>query len=137
MQFYNTQATSLAFFFIFTNAKPYTMIDKTIFASNYEIFDKEIVSEIINIYITEYPDRMAKLEELIKLGDLDQIYKTAHSLKGVTANFFDKESEELARIIEEKGRAGDASGLQDLFVKLKASTDKLVIELAKLQKEYS
>ena len=113
------------------------MIDKAIFASNYEIFDKEIVCEIINIYITEYPDRMDKLEEVIKSGDLDLIYKTAHSLKGVTANFFDKESEEIARIIEEKGRAGDSSGLQDLFVQLKASTDKLVIELDELKKEYS
>jgi HPt (histidine-containing phosphotransfer) domain-containing protein len=113
------------------------MIDKAIFASNYEIFDKEIVSEIINIYITEYPERMAKLEEVINLGDLDLIYKTAHSLKGVTANFFDKESEEIARTIEEKGRAGDSSNLHDLFVKLKASTDKLVVDLEELKKEYS
>lgn len=113
------------------------MIDKAIFASNYEIFDKEIVNEIINIYITEYPERMAKLEELINIGDLDQIYKTAHSLKGVTANFFDKESEELARVIEEKGRAGDTSNLKDLFTQLKASTDKLVAELENLKKEYS
>ena len=113
------------------------MIDKAIFTSNYEIFDKEIVSEIIAIYITEYPDRMTKLEELIKQGNMDQIYKSAHSLKGVTANFFDKESEELARTIEEKGRAGDGSGLQELFVKLKASTDKLIVDLEELKKEYS
>lgn len=113
------------------------MIDKAVFNSNYEIFDKEIVSEIITIYITEYPERMDKLEELIELGDFDQIYKTAHSLKGVTANFFDKESEDLARTIEEKGRAGDGSGLKELFIKLKASTDRLVVDLANLQKEYS
>lgn len=113
------------------------MIDKAIFASNYEIFDKEIVCEIINIYITEYPDRMAKLKNLIATGDLDQVYKTAHSLKGVTANFFDKESEEIARIIEEKGRAGDPSGLEDLFEKLKVSTDKLVIALGDLREEYT
>ncbi len=113
------------------------MIDKAIFASNYEIFDKEIVCEIINIYITEYPDRIAKLENLIQEGDLEQIYKAAHSLKGVTANFFDKESEDLARTIEEKGRAGDASGMKELFVKLKASTAKLVVELEDLKKDYS
>jgi len=113
------------------------MIDKAIFSSNYEIFDKDVVCEIITIYIQEYPDRMTKLADVIHTGNFDQIYKTAHSLKGVTANFFDKESEELARTIEEKGRAGDGSGLEDLFVKLKASTDRLVIDLASLQKEYS
>ena len=113
------------------------MIDKTIFASNYEIFDKEVVKEIITIYITEYPERMAKLEDVIEQGDFDQIYKTAHSLKGVTANFFDKESEDIARIIEEKGRAKDGIGLKDLFIELKKSTDKLVIDLEKLGEEYS
>ncbi len=113
------------------------MIDKAIFASNYEIFDKEIVQEIITIYITEYPERMAKLESVIKQGDFDQIYKNAHSLKGVTANFFDKESEDIARTIEDKGRASDGSGLEDLFVRLKISTDKLIIDLKELKKEYS
>jgi len=113
------------------------MIDKAIFVSNYEIFDKEIVCEIIDIYISEYPDRMKKLEDQINAGDLDQIYKIAHSLKGVTANFFDKESEEFARIIEEKGRAGDASDLMNIFVQLKNSTDKLVVDLLKLKQEYA
>lgn len=113
------------------------MIDKAIFTSNYEIFDKEIVKEIISIYITEYPDRMSKLEDVIKAGNSDQIYKIAHSLKGVTANFFDKESEDLARTIEDKGRINDLGGLEDLFIKLKTSTDRLIVELKELIKEYS
>ncbi|MBN2237150.1 MAG: Hpt domain-containing protein [Bacteroidales bacterium] len=113
------------------------MLDKEIFASNYEIFDKEVVKEIIGIYIQEYPDRIAKLEQLIKDKDYDQIYKNAHSLKGVTANFFDKESEEIARTIEEKGRAKDGVGMDELFAQLKISTQQLVIDLKNLSEEYS
>lgn len=112
------------------------MIDKAVFNSNYEIFDKEVVKEIISIYIQEYPDRMSKLEAVIQQGDFEQIYKTAHSLKGVTANFFDKESEELARTIEEKGRAGDGSGIPELFVRLKESTGQLVADLKEMISDY-
>ncbi|HAG15885.1 MAG TPA: hypothetical protein DCG69_05080 [Bacteroidales bacterium] len=113
------------------------MIDKAIFASNYEIFDKEVVKEIMTIYVTEYPERMEKLEEAIIQGDFDQIYKRAHSLKGVTANFFDKESEEFARVIEEKGRAKNGQGLLADYKLLKASTDILVVDLTKMSTEYS
>jgi HPt (histidine-containing phosphotransfer) domain-containing protein len=113
------------------------MIDRATFASNYEIFDKEIVKEIIEIYIQEYPDRMVKLEKDIQENDLENLYKDAHSLKGVTANFFDKDTEELARQLEAKGRAGDSSGIADLFGELKEKSSQLVEELHVLMAEYS
>jgi len=113
------------------------MIDRDTFSANYEIFDKEIVKEIIDIYIQEYPDRMTTIEQNIKDNDLENLYKNAHSLKGVTANFFDKDTEEIARTLEAKGREGDSSGLEDLFVQLKETSAKLIDELTQLGKEYS
>ncbi len=113
------------------------MIDKATFNSNYEIFDKEIVKEIIDIYISEYPERMVNLEKNIKEGDLDSLYKNAHSMKGVTANFFDKDTEEYARQLESKGKEGDSSGLEEIFVELKRASESLVDELKALGEEYS
>lgn len=113
------------------------MIDRATFSANYEIFDKEIVKEIIDIYIQEYPDRMTNLQQNIADKDLESLYKNAHSLKGVTANFFDKETEELARQLEAKGKDGDASGIEDIFVQLKESLEKLIEELKVLGEEYS
>ncbi len=113
------------------------MIDKTIFNMNYEIFDKEIVKEIIDIYIQEYPDRIEALAKNIQENDLESLYKNAHSLKGVTANFFDKDTEELARILEAKGKEKDESNLTEIFEKLKSTSAKLIIELHDLRKEYS
>lgn len=113
------------------------MIDRATFAINYEIFDKEIVKEIIEIYIQEYPDRMINLQKNIEEKDLENLYKNAHSLKGVTANFFDKDTEELARQLESKGKEGDDSGIEDLFAELKVTSEKLVEELKGLLKEYS
>jgi len=113
------------------------MVDRATFAANYEIFDKEIVKEIIEIYIQEYPDRMVNLKKNIEEKDLESLYKNAHSLKGVTANFFDKDTEEIARQLELKGKEGDDSGIEDLFSQLKEISEKLVEELKELLKEYS
>ncbi len=113
------------------------MIDKETFSNNYEIFDKEIVREIIEIYIQEYPERMVNLEQNIRDNDLDSLYKNAHSLKGVTANFFDKATEEIARVLEAKGKDNDPSGLQELFEQLKVTSAKLIDELKELKVEYS
>jgi HPt (histidine-containing phosphotransfer) domain-containing protein len=113
------------------------MIDRATFNANYEIFDKEIVKEIIEIYIQEYPDRMVNLQKNIEEKDLESLYKNAHSLKGVTANFFDKDTEDLARQLEIKGKEGDDSGLEELYAQLKETSEKLVDELKELIKEYS
>ena len=113
------------------------MIDRTTFSANYEIFDKEIVKEIIEIYIQEYPDRMVSIKKNIEENDLDNLYKNAHSLKGVTANFFDKDTEEIARILEAKGKDGDGSGLAELYDQLKVVSEQLIDELRDLGKEYS
>lgn len=113
------------------------MIDKATFTANYEIFDKEIVKEIIEIYIQEYPDRITNLQKNIEEKDLESLYKNAHSLKGVTANFFDKDTEDIARQLETKGKEGDDSGIEDLFENLKTTSEKLVAELKELIKEYS
>ena len=113
------------------------MINKVIFTENYEIFNKEIIKEIIDIYIQEYPERMENIEQNIKEKDLENLYKNAHSLKGVTANFFDKETEEIARNLETKGKNQDASGIEELFLQLKESSLKLIDELHDLKKEYN
>lgn len=113
------------------------MIDRATFSANYEIFDKEIVKEIIDIYIQEYPDRMINLQKNIADKDFEGLYKNAHSLKGVTANFFDKDTEELARQLEAKGKENDDSGLEDIFAQLKESSEKLIEELKQLGEEYS
>ena len=113
------------------------MIDKKTFAENYEIFDKEIVKEIIDIYLQEYPDRIINLRTNIYQNDFDSLYKNAHSFKGVTANFFDNQTVELARQLETKGKEQDGTGLNELLELLKESSENLIDELKALAEEYS
>lgn len=113
------------------------MIDKAMFNSTYEIFDKEMVKEIIDIYIDEYDDRILTLGKNIHDRDMNALYRNAHSMKGVTANFFDAETEQLARQLEIKGKEEDRSGLEELYEALKKSSSKLVEDLKILALAYS
>lgn len=112
------------------------MIDKELFKENFSFFDKEVVLEIIDIFINEYPDRMQTLELDIKNSDSESIKFNAHSIKGVIANFIDEESKELAKELEYKGRNNDNEGTEEIFQNLKISGDKLIEDLKELRKNY-
>jgi HPt (histidine-containing phosphotransfer) domain-containing protein len=63
------------------------MIDRVSFKERFGYFDKEIVVEIIDIFIDEYDDRIIKITRVIKDQNLDELKKTVHAFKGVIANF--------------------------------------------------
>ena len=113
------------------------MINRETFSMNYEIFDKEIVKEIIDIYIQEYPIRMKNIKQYIADNKLEELYKEAHSLKGVTTNFFDEDTVELARQLESKSKENDNSGLEEIYDELLITSQKLIDELEVLGQEYS
>jgi HPt (histidine-containing phosphotransfer) domain-containing protein len=112
------------------------MIDKVTFKGMYDNFDKEVIVEIIDIFISEYPERMVSIQEAIQLNDLDNLYRRCHSLKGVIANFYDEDARILAFALEQKGKNGDPSGLAELFEQLKPAAEKLLVELKAIRADY-
>jgi hypothetical protein len=63
------------------------MIIEKKFHETYHNFDREIVLEIIDIFLNEYDDRIEKLTTFLKTENIEQIYKSAHAFKGVISNF--------------------------------------------------
>lgn len=63
------------------------MVNKQVFIDTYQYFDKEVILEIIDIFIDECPDRLTTLEQNIREANFDKLRFNAHSLKGVVANF--------------------------------------------------
>lgn len=112
------------------------MIDKVTFSDMYENFDKEVVVEIIDIFLNEYDDRIASLHEDIITGNADSLYKHAHSIKGVIANFYDEDSRDLAYQLEQKGKKGDLSDITVIFENFKTASAALLQELKDLRAGY-
>ena len=112
------------------------VIQKYKFIENFQYFDKEIVVDIINIFIDEYPERIATLRKNIDEKDFDQLRFNAHSIKGVIANFVAPEPQELARVLEMKGKEKDGEGLAEIFAQLKEKGDLLLEELQELKTNF-
>ncbi len=112
------------------------LIDRNQFIENFQYFDKEIVFEIIEIFINEYPDRMKSITESIANVDYDNIKFHCHSIKGVIANFVAPEVEQQARELEMMGSGKNVTGIDELFSRFKVSTVALIEELKEIQQEY-
>jgi len=81
------------------------MVNKQNFYETYQYFDKSVIVEIIDIFISEYAERFEKLSQNITDRDFQKMRFNAHSLKGVIANFSAPEPLELVRSFEKTSAA--------------------------------
>jgi len=105
------------------------VIDWVQFNENFQYYDKEIISEIINIFFEEYDTRMIDLEKNIAEKDFTALAFNAHSLKSVISNYMAPQVLELTRRLEEMGKNKSDEGIDELFADLKSTTKKLMLEL--------
>jgi len=113
-----------------------THIDNSQFRDNFQYFDKEIVFEIIEIFINEYPDRIKVITESIETLDYDGIKFNCHSIKGVIANFVAPQVEQLARELELMGNNHESDGIKEKLENFKNSSAAMLDELIVLKEEY-
>ena len=113
------------------------LIDKTQFKATFDYFDKEIVGEIIDIFVKEYPDRIKAISVSIESSNYDDIKFNSHSIKGVIANFVAPDVEQQARQLEMMGAEKNTEGIDSLFAEFKESSAALVEELKELREDYT
>lgn len=112
------------------------VINKEQFQENFKFFDKEIIVEIIDLFIDEFDDRMKSIKNSIDSSDMEALKFSAHSLKGVISNFVADEPRELAKLLENKADENDQSELTEIYHKLYTSTAILVDELRDIKVIY-
>jgi CheY-like chemotaxis protein len=112
------------------------IIDKSLFVENFHYFDKETVLEIIDLYFSEYPERIQKLETQITASDLTDARNTAHGLKGVISNFAAPALLDLIRRIEEDCRNGISENLQSMFNEFTRLGEIMIEELKVIRADY-
>ncbi len=112
------------------------VIDKTQFTETFQYFDNEIVVEIIDIFLNEYPERIEALKKSIDDTDYDNLKFNSHSIKGVIANFVAPDVEQQAKELELMGSEKNMDGAQELFEAFKVSSAELVNELREIKEDY-
>ncbi len=105
------------------------VIDFVQLNENFQYYDREIITEVIDIFLDEYDDRISNLEKNIAEKDFKALAFNAHSLKSVIANYMAPKALELSGRLEEKGLNHSEEGLIELFAELKDTTKEMLQEL--------
>lgn len=105
------------------------VIDWKQFNDNFQYYDKEIIKEVIDIFVSEYDSRISNLQKDIDEKDYTNLAFHAHSFKGVIGNYMAPEVYELGRKLEELAIGKSSEGITELFDKLKSASKDLLFEL--------
>jgi two-component system, sensor histidine kinase and response regulator len=94
--------------------------------------DEELLKELAELFLTEYPRLMAELRLAYDQGDAKQVERAAHGLKGSVANFGAKRAVDAAYQIEQLGRVGKLGAVSEPLQSLDLILMALHTELSQL-----
>ena len=72
--------------------------------------DGELLHEIAQIFLKDYPRALAEMRDASGRGDVHGVERSAHGLKGAAANFGARPVVDAAQAIEQMGHQQDLSG---------------------------
>ena len=93
----------------------------------------EFLRELINIFLADTPVRIAEIEQAAAAGCAADLMRAAHSIKGSAANFGAMELTQLARELENLGRAGNLAVVCASLESLRSEFARLLPALEKLK----
>jgi len=108
------------------------IIDWDQFNENFQYYDKEIITEVIDIFVDEYEVRISNMQKNIEERDYTNLAFNAHSFKSVIGNYMAPKAYELTRKLEELAKTNSGEGIPEIFTEMKSTTKELLLEL----KEY-
>jgi PAS domain S-box-containing protein len=77
--------------------------------------DEDIVRELVDIFVREAEPRLARIDEAIRAGNAETLFREAHGLKGSASSIGARRLSQIAKVMEEGGRAGSTEGAEALL----------------------
>jgi HPt (histidine-containing phosphotransfer) domain-containing protein len=87
--------------------------------------DRELLAEMIGLFLEEYPDLVAELRSALTVHDATLLHHTAHTLKGSVGNFSAHRAFAAALTLEKLGRSGDLAAAPAAFAALERELEYL------------
>lgn len=91
--------------------------------------DSVLLSELARLFLEEGPKLLSSLQTAVTGRDAHAIETSAHRLKGSISYFSPAHAHQYALALEQKGREGDTSGVDELFSKLRGAIERCMSEL--------
>ncbi|MCC5897233.1 MAG: response regulator [Phormidium sp. BM_Day4_Bin.17] len=102
-----------------------------------DLRELEALEELVDLYLQETPQLLEGVETAIAAQNPQQLRESAHSLKSTSAALGADPLSDLSRELEEKGKAGDLTGVNELWERLVQQYDRTVDALQAAKAEDS
>ena len=94
--------------------------------------DEDLLREIAGLFLDDYPNLVARIQEALAARDAFALERASHSLKGSVANFGAEPAYQAAMELEKIGRSGDLRRAAEAFLELRRNLASLDPELTAL-----
>ncbi len=94
-------------------------------------YDRQLFREMIALLSEDGPRRLAELTAALARGDLPRVHHSAHSLKGLAANFNAARAVQAAGEVEQLAKSSQRDRLGRAVQELHAALDELLGELSR------
>jgi two-component system sensor histidine kinase/response regulator len=96
--------------------------------------DEELLNQVIQLFLTDSPKRLAAIKAAVEAGDCERIRTTAHALKGSAGNLSALGMSEAASTLERIGAEGRLIAADAAWHNLSTEADKAIAALRQLAK---
>jgi HPt (histidine-containing phosphotransfer) domain-containing protein len=113
-------------------AKPVEVIDRQVLEQLGKVLTNgkpELLTRVINLYLTESPKLMHKLKQASANGEAPEIVRSAHSLKSSSANVGAMVLSRYCADIEASARRGDTEEAGRIFARIEAEHGRALAAL--------
>jgi HPt (histidine-containing phosphotransfer) domain-containing protein len=94
--------------------------------------EPDVLTEVLRLFLDEVPRRIERLRAAWTDGNLTEVHRAAHSLKGSAGNIGARALSEVCRQLDERGKAGHREGTADLVAALGVEFGKVEREIRRL-----
>lgn len=86
--------------------------------------DKEFLKELMEIFNSDYPQKLTAIYQAIKEKDFKTLNESAHGLKGAAGNLFLTKVYELTLELEKRGKENKIEGAEEIYKELEEELEQ-------------
>lgn len=94
--------------------------------------EPDVMSEVLRMFLVEVPPRMDRLRNAWASGNIEEVHRTAHSLKGSAGNIGANAMFAVCKELDEKSRGGDLAAVGPLVDAVGVEYGRVETEIARL-----
>ena len=94
--------------------------------------EPDVLDEVLRMFLDEVPRRIDRLRAAWSAGDVTEVHRAAHSLKGSAGNIGAHALYAVCKQLDERGKAGDLAGTEHLVAALAEEFGKVEGEIRRL-----